>query len=212
VTARRWAQQTFEQLALALNSRDPKIECRKLLVDWALLDADYVVMMIPPFPEEDRRRLRGLQGISGELWEHRVELARKYEPLRDLIHATSSEINQTTVADAMLVLALQAGYLVNMANSARIALDDYHHDLDLDWFNPMKYSFCVSAENSLRKLIALPTSNDEDMAALLHTSMIADVIGGSRFPDVTFRERYRDRIKEGLLSLPRFKATEGRWE
>jgi hypothetical protein len=194
-----------------LNSRDPKIECRKLLVGWALVNSDYTVMMVPPFPEQDWTGLRGLQGISGELWEHRVELVQTYEPLRDITHGVSYQVNKTAAADAILVLATQAGYLVNMANTARIGLDDYHHDLDLDWFHPMRYSFRVWAENQLRKLIALPTSDDEDMAALLHSSMMADVIGGSRFPDVTFRERYRDRIKEGSLSLPRFKAREDVW-
>jgi hypothetical protein len=196
----------------ALNSRDPKIECRKLLVEWALYDADYTVMMIPPFPQHDWTTLRGLPGISGELWEHRVELARTYEPLRDIIHA--DEVNKTTAADTILVLACRASYVMNIANTARIvALDDYHHDANLDWFHPMRYSFCVSAENELRKLIGLPTSNDEDLAALFHRgSMMADVLGGCRFPDATFRERYQDRIKEGSMSLPRFNPSERRWE
>jgi hypothetical protein len=203
---RAWAQQTFEHLLSALNSRDPKIECRRLLAEWALLYGDYQVMMIPPFPEPDWTGLRGLQGISGELWDYRVELARTYGPIRDAIHAAPVEVNKTTVGDVILVFHTQASYLVNMANTARIAIDDYHHDLDMDWFRPMTYSFCVSSENSLRKLIALPTSPDEDMAALMHSTMLQHVLNGSRFPDVAWREHYRDQIKGGLLSLPRFEA------
>src|SRR6266568_6898209 len=202
--ARGWAQQTFEQLLPALNSRDPKIECRRLLVGWALLHSDYQVMMVPPSPEPDWTTLRGLKGISGELWESRLELARAYEPIRDAIHAASVETSKRTVADAILVLATQANYLVNMANTARIAINDYHHDLDMDWFHPMMYSFCVSSENTLRKLIGLATSPDDDMAALMHGTMMHDVLDGSSFPDVKWREHYRDQIKRGLLSLPRF--------
>jgi hypothetical protein len=203
---RGWARQTFEQLLPALNSRDPKTECRRLLVEWALLDCDYKVMMIPPSPEPDSTGLRGLQGLSGELWEHRMELAQVYEPIKDAIHAASIEVNKTTVDDVILVLAIQTSYLVNMANTARISIGDYHHDLDKDWFRPMMYSFCVSSENKLRKLIALPTSRDEDMAALMHSTMMLNVLNGTRFPDVAFREGYRDQIRRGLLSLPEFKA------
>jgi hypothetical protein len=184
-------------------------ECRKLLVGWALLDSDYQVMMIPPSPEPDWTGLRGLQGISGTLWNYRMELARTYGPIRDAIHAASIEVSKTTVDDVILILATQASYLVNMANTARVAIGDYHHDLDMDWFRPMMYSFCVSAENSLRKLIGLPTSPDEDMAALMHSTMIESVLNGSRFPDVAWREHYRDQIRRGLLSLPRFAAGEG---
>jgi hypothetical protein len=203
---RGWAQQAFEHLLPALNSGDPKIECRKLLVEWALLHSDYQAMIISPSPEPDWTGLRGLQGISGELWEYRVELARKYEPIRDVIHAASLEVSKATVKDVVFVLATQASYLVNMANTARVAIDDYHHDLNMDWFRPMTYSFCVSSENKLRKLIALPTSPDEDMAALMHSTMMVNVLNGSRFPDVAWREGYRDQIKRGLLSLPRFEA------
>lgn len=204
--ARDWAEQTFEQLLPALNSRDPRIECRRILVGWALLDCDYKVMMIPPSSEPDWTGLRGLQGISGELWEHRLVLARAYEPIRDAMYAASVETNSATVGNVMLVLATQAGYLVNMANTARITIDDYHHDLDKDWFRPMMYSFCVSSENELRKLIGLPTSQDEDIAALMHSTMMHDVLSGARFPDVIWRKGYRHQIGRGLLSLPSFRA------
>jgi hypothetical protein len=150
--------------------------------------------------------MRGLQGISGGLWQHRMELARLYEPIKDALYATSIEANDTIVRDAILVLACQAAYLVNMANAARIALDDYHHDEDKDWFRPMMYSFCVASENKLRKLVGLPISQDEDMAALMHSTMMAGVLEGSRFPDVKWRENYQSQIKRGLVCLPAFKA------
>ena len=204
--ARRWAQQNFEQLLPALNSRDPKTECRKLLVGCALVHCDYTVMLIPPPPEPDWTGFRGLQGISGKLWECRVELARTYAPIRDAIYAASLEVNETTAEYMITGLGHQANYLFNMANAARIAIDDYHHDLDLDWFDPMRYSFCVAAENKLRKLIALPTSLDEDMAALMHSTMMMTVLDGNRFPDVAWREHCRDQIKRGLVSLPSFKG------
>jgi hypothetical protein len=203
--ARSWAQQTFEQLLPALNSSDPKTECRKLLVSWALVDCDYKVMLIPPSPEPDWTGLRGLQGISGKLWECRVELARTHVPIRDAIHAASAEVNETNAKSMILALAHQASYLLNMANIARLAINDYHHDLALDWFHPMRYSFCVSAENNLQKLIGLPTSLDEDLAALMHNTMMTFVLDGSRFPDVAWREHYRDQIQRGLVSLPSFK-------
>jgi hypothetical protein len=118
---RGWAQQTFAHLLPALQSRDPRIVVRTLLVEWALLDSDYKVMMIPLPPAPDQSGMRGLQGISGGLWEHRLELARVYEPIKDMLHALSLEVNEQTVHDVILVLASQAGYLVNMANTARIA-------------------------------------------------------------------------------------------
>jgi hypothetical protein len=153
--------------------------------------------------------MRGLQSISGGLWEHSVELGRVYQPIKDVLHAESLEATETNVHGAILALASQAAYLVNMANTARIALDDYHHDEDKDWFRPMMYSFCVSAENKLRKLIKLPTSPDEDMAALMHSTMMHTVLGGSRFPDVEWRENYQEQIKRGSVCLPAFKAEAG---
>jgi hypothetical protein len=203
---RGWAEQTFAHLLAALQSPDPRIAIRKLLVEWALLDSDYCVMMIPRPPAPDQSGMRGLQGISGGLWEHRLELARVYEPIKDMLHAASLEVNETTVHDAILTLASQAAYLMNMANTARVALDDYHHDTDKDWFRPMRYSFCVMAENNLRKLIKLPTTPDEDMAAMIHVTMMTTVLVGSRFPDVKWREDHQEQIKRGLLCLPAFKA------
>jgi hypothetical protein len=198
--ARSWAQQTFEQLLPALNSSDPKTECRKLLVGWTLLLSDYQVITIRPSPAPDSTGLRGLQGISGELWDYRMELARTHVPIRDAIHAASLGESKKGVEYMIWGLAIQARYLVDMTNTARIAIDDYHHDLDLDWFHPMRYSFCVAAENNLRKLIGLPTSPDEDMAALMHITMMTFVQDGSRFPDVAWREHFRDQIKQGLVS------------
>jgi hypothetical protein len=201
---RAWAQQTFEVLIPALNSKNPKIECRKLLVGWALIHSDYQVMMVPPSPEPDWTNLRGLKGVSGELWEARLELARVYEPIRDVVHGASLGMDKEGVAGAIQGLACQSCYLVNMADGARIMSNDYHHDADMDWFRPMMYSFQVSSENKLRKLIGLPTSLDDDMAALMHATMMHEVLGGSRFPDVNWRETYRDQIKRGSLSVPRF--------
>jgi hypothetical protein len=204
--ARRWAQQAFAHLLAAIQSRDPKIAIRTLLVEWALADSAYRVMMIPLPPTPDECGMRGLQGISGGLWEHSMELARVYQPIKDTFHAVSLEASETNVHSAIFALATQAAYFVNMANTARIALDDYHHDEDKDWFRPMMYSFCVSAENKLRKFIKLPTSPDEDMAALMHSTMIDTVLGGSRFPDVEWRESYQEQIKRGLVCLPTFKG------
>ena len=163
-------------------------------------------MLITPSSEPDWTGLRGLQGISGELWEHRLKLAQKYEPIRDALHASSFPTNSEYVTYVLQVLANQANYLVNMANTARITLDDYHHDFDKDWLRPMMYSFCVASENKLRKLIGLPTSLDEDIAALTHTTMMTEVLSGTRFPDVSWREAYRDQIQRGSVSLPCFLA------
>jgi hypothetical protein len=203
---RGWAQQAFQLLLGALNSGDPRIAIRRLLVEWALVDSDYTVMMIPLPPAPDQSGMRGLQGIGGGLWEHRTELARVYEPIKDALYAASLEANEANVQDAILIHASQAAYLVNMANTARIAIDDYHHDKDRDWFRPMHYSFCVSSENTLRKLLGLPTSSDEDMAALMHNTMMVTVLEGNRFPDAKWRENYQNQIKRGLVCLPAFKA------
>src|ERR1700738_2929670 len=89
--ARGWAQQTFAHLLPALQSRDPRTAVRTLLVEWALLDADYRVMTIASPSAPDESGMRGLQGIYGGLWEHRLELARVYEPIRDALHAESLE-------------------------------------------------------------------------------------------------------------------------
>jgi hypothetical protein len=201
---RVWAEQTFEILIPALNSNNPKIECRKLLVEAALQHSDYQVMMVPPSPEPDWTTLRGLKGISGELWEARLELARVYEPIRDVVHMASLGMNKEGVAGAIQALACRSCYYVSMIDAARIMNIDYHPSADMDWFHPMMYSFCVSSENKLRKLIGLPTSLDDDMAAIMHSTMMYDVLDGSRFPDVNWRETYRDQIKRGSLSVPRF--------
>jgi hypothetical protein len=200
--ARGWAKQAFAHLLPALISQHPQKACRTLLVEWSLLDSDYRVMMIPPLPEPDWTGLRGLPGISGELRQHTLALAQTYEPIKDALHAASLEINKYTVDSVILVLASQAGYLMNIANTARIAIDDYHHDHDKDWFLPMTYSFCVSSENALRKLISLPTSKDQDMAALIHSTMMHTVLSGVRFPDITWRNQYQDQMRRGLISLP----------
>jgi hypothetical protein len=204
---RGWAQQTFEQLLPVLSAANPVIECRKLLVNRALISCDYEVIMVGS--EHDSSGFQDLPGISGRLWEHRLEIVRKHDEIRDIIRSSSIEFTLENAKDVLFAFAMQSSYAVNMANTLRIALDDYNHDLKQDWFLPMRYSLCVAADNKLRKLIGLPTSLDEDIVALAHSAFTALVTKGVRFPDAAWREHFRNQIVQGSLKLPTYAELRG---
>src|ERR1700730_17206324 len=84
-TARVWAQQTFQELLPVLSAPDKRMECRKLLVGGARWYSDYHVTMIPPSPEPDPTGFRQFQGISGELWNYRLEIAGRHDSIRNLL-------------------------------------------------------------------------------------------------------------------------------
>jgi hypothetical protein len=155
-TARIWARQTLEEIVGILDARDKRMECRKLLVGGALLYSDYNVMMVRPPPEPDRTGLRGLKGISGELWGYRLKIARRHEPIRSLLVEASLELTEDNAGNAIIILGARSNYYLNMANTLRVCLGDYHHDLERDWFRPMLFSLGVHAENKIRKMIGLP--------------------------------------------------------
>ena len=200
--ARIWAKQTFEELVPILSARDKRMECRKQLVGGALWYSDYHVIMIPPSPEPDPTGFRDLKGISGELWDHRLEIARRHDAIRSLLVETSLELTEKNAGDAIVVLGAKSNYYLNMANTLRVCLDDYDHDLDRDWYRPMLFSLAVQAENKIRKMIGLPTTLDEDIAAMSHATMADVILSGAKFPDRFWREHYHRQIDQGSPVLP----------
>jgi hypothetical protein len=201
-TARIWARQTLGELVGILDAQDKRLECRKLLVGGALWYSDYQVIMIQPYPEPDRTGFRGFEGISGELWGHRLAIARRYDAIRNLLVESSLEPTESNAGDAIVILGARSNYYLNMANSLRVCLADYNHDLDQDWFRPMLFSLAVHAENKIRKMIGLPTTLDEDIAAMSHATMADVILSGTEYPDRFWREHYRRQIDEGSLFLP----------
>jgi hypothetical protein len=201
-TARIWAKQSFEELVAVLDARDKRMECRKLLVGSALWYSDYNVIMIPPSPEPDLTGFRGLKGISGELWGHRLEIAQSHDSIRGLLAETSLDLTKKSAGNAIVVLGAKSGYYLNMVNTLRVCFDDYHHDLDRDWFRPMLFSLAVHAENKIRKMIGLPTTLDEEIAAMSHATMADIILSGTKFPDHFWREYYHHQIDQGSLVLP----------
>ena len=201
-TSRIWARQTFDELLPVLSARDKRRECRKLLVGAALLYSDYHVIMVPPAPEPDTTGFRGLQGISGELWNYRLEIARHHDSIRNLLSDSSLELDEKNAGDAVIILGAKSNYHLNMANTLRICLNDYNHELDKDWFRPMLHSVSVYSENKIRKMIGMPTTLDDDIVAITHRTMADLILSGVQFPDLAWREHYRSQINQGSLLPP----------
>ena len=60
----------------------------------------------------------------------------------------------------------------------------------------------VQAENKIRKMIGLPTTLDDDIAAMSHATPADVILSGAEFPDRFWRDHYRRQIEQGSLWLP----------
>jgi hypothetical protein len=187
------ARELYLEINRISNANDPSAACRDSLAETMLKFARYQVLVIPPQPEADPSGLRAQPGISGELSQHLVEVARRAENLRTDLYGMSGSATFDNVSERVQALYWKTFWRLESINATRIELGD--HILNNDWYLPFKHAACASAEHVYRHLLELPPAFEEDIAKPVSTaySIYTDiVVSGAADPDSEWRDYYKD--------------------
>ncbi len=203
-TKSKLAHTLFQRIEAISVSPDPIAACRTELCGSVLEFAKYQVLVLPPPPEADPTGLRGQPGVTGELKAHLVEVAHKNKDVRELMYPVSEHPTHDEVWDMVLMLYWRSHWFAETMNAARIALQDWNPDGARDWYKPFLHAMCASQEDQYRQEIGLPRALQDDLAPLMYSTMLNYVLAGDRYPDLSWRDHYREDIDRGDLPLPKF--------
>jgi hypothetical protein len=195
----------FTYLTEIFEAPDPILECREKLAASMFDFARYQVIILPPPPEEDPTQLRGQPGISGELKAHRLELAKTNEGLKTELYGVTDEPTDDLTWDWCLIAYYRTYWWLSTFNVVRIGLKDCNEG-GPDWYMPFMHAQCAYAESKYRNDIGWESAIDGDtgMAGVMYATFANFVETGSRYPDLEWREHYKDSIANGSLPLPNF--------
>lgn len=185
---------------------NPVLACREKLATWMFEFARFQVIILGPAPEEDPTRLRGQPGITGEIKEHRVELASVDETLREEMYGVAEEVTENTVWDWCLIKYWKAYWYLASFDAIRKEFGDYNA-AGHDWYLPFKHSQCAWWEDVYRRKLNMPSAFGGDSAnvyGIMYGTFMDFVRNGSKYPDLDWREHYKEQIDSGDLKLPKF--------
>jgi len=201
------SDQLWMRLQEIIRDQNPVMKCRQALCDAVIELADYQVLVLPPPPEPDPTGLRGTQGITGELKSHLLEIADKNKNLREIVYgAFPGKPTYEEVWDLVAGLHWRNYWWAETINAARRALMDCNEIPERDWYRPFLHAACVFAESIYRQDIGLPPAvsggGTTDLVPLAYSCFMHAVLGGDRYPDLTWRELCKDQIAQGELRPP----------
>ena len=187
------ARELFLDINLICNAYDPVAACRQKLATTMIRFASYQVLVIPPPPEADPSELRSQPGVTGELTEHLVEIAKNNYELRSDLYGAVDEPSFDSIWESLQQSYWRSYWFLETFNAARVELGDYKDKQD--WFMPFKHAACANYEHMYRREIDLPPAFDEDLASIAPTaySIFTDIVlSGAEDPDLEWRDYYKD--------------------
>ncbi len=187
------ARELFLDINLICNAYDPVAACRQKLATTMIRFASYQVLVIPPPPEADPSELRSQPGVTGELTEHLVEIAKNNYELRSDLYGAVDEPSFDSIWESLQQSYWRSYWFLETFNAARVKLGDYNDGHD--WFMPFKHAACANYENIYRREIELPPAFDEDLVSVAPTaySIFTDIVlSGAEDPDLEWRDYYKD--------------------
>lgn len=187
------ARELFLEINLICNAYDPVETCRQKLATTMIKFASFQVLVIPPPPEADPSDLRSQPGITGELTQHLVEIAKNNYELRSEFYATVDAPTFDSIWDSVQQSYWKTYWFLETFNAARVELGDYKDEQD--WFLPFKHAACANYEHIYRREINLPPAFDQDLASTAPTaySIFTDIVlSGAEDPDLEWRDYYKD--------------------
>jgi hypothetical protein len=202
----RHSQELAELVLQILGSRNPVAACRENLAGTMHEFARHQIILVPPEPEDDSTGLRGQPGITGEIKDRRLELAKLDEQLNEELRALTDEPNEDDVSNWCQESYWRLAWWLSVLNTVRIGLKDFN-EVDRDWYLPLKHAQCAFVESYYRGKLGMESAFENDplnMAGMIYGTFVNFVERGVRFPDVEWRDHYAERIDSGLLPLPDF--------
>jgi hypothetical protein len=198
-----------ERVAAIRAAPNRKMACRKCLCESVSGMARYWVLIMKPPPEPEESGFRGLPGITGELYPHLLELAKKDTHLREgFLGVSGNELTWNDVYDFALIQYWLNYIWAMAANHMRISeMDDSSSDEDKDWFKPLLHAMCAWQEGIYRQELGMPSVLDSGgltPVALQYSSLLNMVMNGFEQPYVEWLEAYKDNIAAGTLKVPEF--------
>jgi len=196
--------QIRERFVAILNSENRILECRRNLHECVVEMCRYLVITMPPAPEQDTTSLRGLQGVSGELGAFLVEIVRKDEYLKSAILGEGDDGTDEHIRYLANMLGQRGYWLAASMNICRVAIGDYSPDSGKDWYRPFVHAMCAWAESEYRKKLSLPPAieGDTDHIIVMAYRVFANIVlQGVTNPFDEWKDRLRDMLEDGSLQL-----------
>jgi hypothetical protein len=200
-------------------SNDPKMKCREFLAESVKQRATFGVLLIPSEPEEDWSGLRGTQGVTGGLKSHLFEISKKDEGLKRVLYGGYKNPELKHALHAVHLFYNKYYWRSEIFDACRKELSDFNSVEGKDWYYPFIHAMFVCEESRYRQMLklesAIPIPKDDpkfipEVYSLLIESMYSSlynfVLSGTTFPDLNWRELYKDSIFDGELQLPNYES------
>jgi hypothetical protein len=195
----------LEKVYGIIGAPDPILKCRQELAGIVIELSQWQVLVLPPEPEADPTRMRGTQGVTGRLKQHLLEISKKDKKLKELMHGWTENPTYDDVWEAVLTQYWVCYWFAETINACRIALGDCNAATGRDWYQPWYHSMCVWAEHAYRREAGLPLAiegKNESITALAYSTFLDSVLAGDRYPDLFWKEHYKEMIERGELQPP----------
>ena len=157
--------------------------------------------MLDKNSDEDPTNLIGTQGISGEIREKIFELSKVNKELIENMHAFSNP-SIDDVKDTTLIKYHKAYWYMTVFDAIRKHLNDFNPQIEKDWHKHLIHAMCVTAENRYREELNMKSLFPNPITPLAYSTFFNSVLSDSRFPDLDWKEHYKEQIKAGDLKPP----------
>lgn len=189
----------IEDCIQIINSENPLMENRKFLANSVISCANFQVLVLTP--ETDVANLLSLEGISGQLKPHILDIIQKNKQLREYFHSAQEPIDYSLAWSEILYRYRHSAADMNIFAALRVLFGDYNKAQEKDWFKPFFGSMCIYSEAEYRNEIGLPSLLGEyktNLSQLKYSTFLNFVVNGERYPDLAWSDAYPD------LKLPMF--------
>jgi len=168
---------------------------------------DYHALVIEPPPAPDETGMRGKQGVTGELKPRLVEIAQSNKTIKNALYGMTGQPTYDDVWNYVLLRYWVCHWFSETLNGCRIHYHDSNPRKEADWYRPFYHAMLVRAESQHRNEIGMPSAFTNDqfgMLPIMYTTFMNFVLDGSEYPDLAWREHYKEDIEAGRLRPPTF--------
>jgi hypothetical protein len=149
-TRDRLSRGLLEKVYGIIGAPNPILKCREELAGILIELTQCQVLILAPEPEVDPTRMRGTQGVTGQLKQHLLEISKNDKELRELMHGWTENPTYGDVWDAVLTRYWVRHWFAETINACRIALGDCNPVEGRDWYRPWYHAMCAWAEDTYR--------------------------------------------------------------
>lgn len=187
-----------------ISDENPVATCRHFLTDAVISFAKYQVLVLDQDADHDPTGLIGTQGISGNLKPLLVEIVEANTNLKEELYGNIEDPTNDEIEMFVMVKYWEAAWFAQTLNACRIALEDINPIAHKDWYMPFKHAMCVVEEIFYRNELDIEQAPEIDGVEHLgyYFAFANYVKSDCRYPDLSWREKFKDEIESGALAPP----------